>query len=142
AWRRRSTRASSSRPSLARGARLLLRREAETVFWSETWIDVRALLTLVADRLRRQRAFRYIELDSGWWEDRDLTIVNRLRCRVDIRALVEDHGEGRCLCRLRTRSRRMPVAAAVMLAIAAGGVPPAAGGIAPPRGAARPPAVA
>jgi hypothetical protein len=34
-----------------------------------------------------------------------LTIVNRLWSRLDIRSLVEDHGDGRCLCRLRMRSR-------------------------------------
>src|SRR5262249_15432685 len=79
AWRRRhaSVRPTGRAP-LSRGVRLLFCREAEKTFWSESWIDVRALLTIVADRLRRQRGFTYIELDHGWWEDRDLTIVNRL----------------------------------------------------------------
>ena len=120
AWRRRRSSASpNARSTFAPGARVLFRRQAETAFWSESWIDVRDLLTFVADRLRRQRAFRYIELDSGWWEDRDLTIVSRLWFRIDIRALVEDHGNGRCLCRLRTRSRIMPAAMPLAFAIAA-----------------------
>src|SRR5262249_57050047 len=121
AWRRRpaSVRPTGRAP-LSRGVRLLFCREAEKTFWSESWIDFRALLTIVADRLRRQRGFTYIELDHGWWEDRDLTIVNRLWFRVDIRALVEDHGGGRCLCRLRTRAPAPPGGTPPALALAAG----------------------
>ena len=48
---------------------------------------------------------RQIELDSGWWEDRDLTITNRTWFRLDVRALVEDHGGGHCLHRVAVRSR-------------------------------------
>ena len=120
AWgRRRPSVPLRPRTPFARGARLLLGREAEKSFWSESWIDVRALLTIVANRLRRQRAFRSIELDSGWWEDRDLTIVSRFWFRVDIRALVEDHGGGRCLCRLRTRAHVTPAAIPLVLGMAA-----------------------
>ena len=48
---------------------------------------------------------RHIELDSGWWEDRDLTIARRTWFRLHVRALVEDHGGGNCLHRLAVRSR-------------------------------------
>lgn len=118
------------RGAFAQGVRLLCCREVENTFWSESWIDVRTLLCAIADRLRRQRAVRYIELDSGWWENRDLTIVNRLGFRLDVRTLIEDHGGGRCLCRLRMRPRvtlaPWPLAAAIAMVIllhAAGAVP-------------------
>lgn len=91
--------------ALADGMRLLCGRELEKRFWSDSWIDVQVLLSAIADRLRQHRAIRHIELDSGWWEARDVTIVNRLGLPVDMRALVEDHGAGRSLCRLRIRLR-------------------------------------
>jgi GT2 family glycosyltransferase len=108
-----------ARGAFASGVRLVFRREVEKTFWSERWIDVRGLLLAVADRLRRQRAVRHIELDSGWWEDRDLTIVNRLWFRLDVRALVEEHGDGKCLCRLRMRSRVTASGVPLALALAA-----------------------
>jgi GT2 family glycosyltransferase len=125
----------AARAALADGVRLFFSRQREKAFWSEKWIDVSALLSAIADRLRRERRVRYIELDSGWWEDRDLTVVNRGWLRLDIRALVEDHGGGRCLCRLRMR---LPVTAAILplvLGIAAVTVLHRAGLIAWPLGA-------
>ena len=65
---------------------------------------------------------RQIELDSGWWEDRDLTIANRTWFRLDVRALVEDHGGGKCLHRVAVRSRLTAAAALPLLvAVAAAG---------------------
>jgi glycosyltransferase involved in cell wall biosynthesis len=90
---------------VADGLLLLLGRQVETSFWNERWLDAETFLHAVADRLRRQRAVRQIELDSGWWEDRDLTVVDREWLRFDVRALVEDHGGGRCVCRVGIRSR-------------------------------------
>jgi GT2 family glycosyltransferase len=107
-----------ARAAVAKGMRVFS-REVELTFWSECWIDVRGLLSGIADRLRRQRAVRSIELDSGWWEDRDLTIVNRVWFRLDVRALVEDHGHGRCLCRLRLRPRLTSAVVPVLLGITA-----------------------
>jgi O-antigen biosynthesis protein len=121
--------------AIVHGVRLFFCREVEKAFWSERWIDVRALLSAIADRLRRQRAVSHIELDSGWWEDRDLTILNRLWLRLDVRALVEDHGDGRCLCRLRMRSRVTAATFPLVLGIAAVVFLHAAGLIAWPLGA-------
>lgn len=87
------------------GLRLCLRLPVEKAYWSERWIDLAILLRAIADRLRQKRAVRHIELDSGWWEDRDLTIVDRSWFRLDLRALVEEHGGGRCLYRFAMRSR-------------------------------------
>jgi hypothetical protein len=88
-----------------RGVRLTLRQEVSTSFWSERWVDVDTIWSKVADCLRSQGAMGQIELDSGWWQNRDLTIVDRLRFRFDVRALVEDHGGGRCLHRFGIRLR-------------------------------------
>src|SRR5262249_37574906 len=118
AWRRRVP----STPPAARGplvdGTLLLFPGGERAFWSERWIDVGSLLALIADRLRPPRPFRYIELDGGWGGDPGLPLVDRLWCRVDIRALVEAHGGGTCLCRVRTRSRVAPLAIPPVLGIA------------------------
>ena len=97
--------------SIGHAVQLLFGREVEKAFWSEHWIDMRALFSSIADRLRRQRAARQIELDSGWWEDRDLTVLDRPWFRLDLRALVEDHGHDKCLCRVRMRAQvtGMPV---------------------------------
>jgi GT2 family glycosyltransferase len=124
---RRTADPPASREPFSHAVQLLFGREVEKAFWSEQWIDVRAMFSSIADRLRRQRAVRQIELDSGWWEDRDLTVLDRPWLRLDVRALVEEHGQGRCLCRIRMRAQAtailvpmMAAFAAVMLADAAG----------------------
>ena len=102
------------------GVRLCLRRPVERALWSEQWMEARTLVLAIADRLRRQRIVRNVELDSGWWQDRDLTMVDQAGFKVDVRALVEDHGGGRCLCRLALRSRMtatLPVAFASIAAV-------------------------
>jgi hypothetical protein len=71
----------------------------------------------MADCLRRQRIVKNVELDSGWWEDRDATLVDQAWFRLDIRTLIEDHGAGRCLCRVAMRSR---VTATPLLALVSG----------------------
>jgi len=135
AYRRPSSSPPVARAAIAHGVRLFFYQEVAKDFWSERWIDVPALLSAIADRLRRQRAVRHIELDSGWWEDRDLTIVNRVYFRLDVRALVEDHGNGRCLCRLRMRSRMTAAIVPFVLSVATVILLHAAGVIAWPIGA-------
>jgi glycosyltransferase involved in cell wall biosynthesis len=98
--------------------RLFLSLPAERSYWSERWVDIAALLRGLADRLRQQRAVRQIEIDSGWWEDRDLTVVPRGWFRLDVRGLVEDHGGGKCLHRFAVHSR-LTTAAALPLLVAA-----------------------
>jgi GT2 family glycosyltransferase len=76
---------------------------AEHTFRCAGRIDRHAFLHATADRLRRNRAARRIELDTGWWEDRDLSI-DRAWLRVDVQTLVEDRNGG-CFCRMAMRSR-------------------------------------
>jgi GT2 family glycosyltransferase len=99
--------------------RLLLSFPVERSYWSQRWIDVAHFLESTAHRLRQQRAVRLIELDSGWWQDRDLTITNYTWFRLNVRALVEDHGGGNCLHRVAI-SARPTAAAAASLFVAAG----------------------
>jgi hypothetical protein len=107
-----------SAPSdLADAVRLSLHREVERTFWSERWIEARHVLSALADRVRCQGIVRNVETDSGWWEDRDMTIVDQAWFRLDVRALVEEHESGKCLCRLAMRPR---ITAAPLLALAAG----------------------
>ena len=90
-------------------------RPVETSYWSERWIDVADLLRSTANRLRRQRAVRQIEIDTGWWEDRDLTVTNRTWFRLDVRAMLEEHGAS-CLCRVAVRPRLTTAVALPLLA--------------------------
>jgi GT2 family glycosyltransferase len=102
-------RAAASRTALADladGIRLLLRRRVERTFWSERWLEARTVLCALTDRVRHQRMVKNVELDGGWWEDRDATIVDQAGFRLDVRALVEDHGSGKCLCRVAMRARQ------------------------------------
>ena len=98
--------------------RLLFYRDVQKTFWCDRRIDVGVLLSAVADRLRRVRVVKQIDLDDGWWEDCDLTIVDWCGARFDAQALVEDHGDGRCLCRLRIRSRVISAAVPLMCGLA------------------------
>ncbi len=113
-------RAAASRTALghlADGIRLVLRRRVERTFWSERWMEARTVLCALAERVRHQRMVKNVELDGGWWEDRDATIVDQAWFRLDVRALVEDHGSGKCLCRVAMRAR---LSVAPLLALASG----------------------
>jgi hypothetical protein len=84
--------------------RLIGDAAVERMFWSGAWIDRSVVLAAIARLVRRRRPSVQIALDEGWWENRDLTIDHG-SVRLDVQALVEDHGDGRCLCRLRARAR-------------------------------------
>jgi hypothetical protein len=86
-------------------------------FWSETWTTVDALLTRIVGRLRTIRVGRGLQVDDGWRTDRDISIGVGMWGWVHLRALVEDHGTGRCLLRVRLQLRPR-VAAVVLLAVA------------------------
>ena len=115
--RRRSPRSPVASVTLADGLRLASGRELEQRFWSERWLDIHHVLSTIAERLRHHRAIRHIEVDSGWWEARDVIIVNRLGHLLDMRAVVEDHGGGRSLCRLRVRLRHGVAIVPLLLAV-------------------------
>jgi O-antigen biosynthesis protein len=86
-----------------RSALLLLGGSAQRTFWSERWVSHSALLTEVAGVLRAARPARPIEVDDGWRASRDLSIAVRRWGWLHLRALIEEHADGRCLLRVETR---------------------------------------
>jgi hypothetical protein len=111
-------------PALAAPARMrrrpltLLLGTGECRFWSQTWMGVDALLTSVVERLRTARFGRGVHVDDGWRSDRDISVGLGVWGWVDMRALVEDHGAGKCLCRVRLQLRLRP-GTMLLLALAA-----------------------
>jgi len=96
------------RPSLreAAGALLLLSGTVtEDLFWSETWTSADRLLSQLTDWLRRSRAVHSIEIDDGWSDDRDVSVLVGRWAWLDVRALAEEHGSGRTLIRVSTHLR-------------------------------------
>src|SRR5262249_8213375 len=84
---------------------LLLGRSGERCFWSETSATGDALLARVVERLRIARFGRGIQVDDGWRPDRDISVAVGDWGWAHVRALVEDHGTGRCLFRTRVHVR-------------------------------------
>ncbi|HKE88069.1 MAG TPA: glycosyltransferase [Vicinamibacterales bacterium] len=108
---------------------VLLGRPARRTFWSEVWTTADALLARTVERLRARRVGHRIQVDDGWRADRDLSVALGSWAWAHVRTLVEDHGTGRCLLRVRldVRLRVSAVAlvgalvSAVLLARAYGG---------------------
>ena len=84
---------------------LTVGRSLERQFWCETWQQLDAILRGVTDRLRSSRAVSLIEIDDGWRADRDVSVSIGGLAWVHLRALIEDHGGGKCLLRVSTRLR-------------------------------------
>jgi DNA-binding beta-propeller fold protein YncE len=96
------------RPSLTEAKRALLLISGgvpEDRFWSETWTSAARVLAQVTDWLRRSRSVRTIEIDEGWADDRDVSILVGQWAWIDVRVLVEEHAAGRSLVRVSTHLR-------------------------------------
>jgi GT2 family glycosyltransferase len=114
-------------PAMARDMRnqrrsvaLVMGRSVHCRFWSETWASGDALLARIVARLRGLRLGRDIQIDDGWRPDRDVSVALGLWAWAHLRALVEDHGTGRCLLRIRIEVRpRVAAGAVVALTLAA-----------------------
>jgi sugar lactone lactonase YvrE len=109
------------RPSLREACRALLIVSGgitEDRYWSETWTTADRVLSQLTDWLRRSRAVRVIEVDDGWSDDRDVSVLVGRWSWLDVRALVEEHGGGKSLLRVTTHLRptSFGIAAAVVLA--------------------------
>jgi GT2 family glycosyltransferase/sugar lactone lactonase YvrE len=85
--------------------RLLIGGQSERQFWSEAWLDSSLILTDVSGVLRASRPAPLIEVDDGWRADRDLSLDVGGWGRLHVRALVEEHAQGRCLLRIGARLR-------------------------------------
>jgi len=96
------------RPSLreaGRGLALLSGTVIEDCFWSESWTSADRFLSRLTDWLRRSRAVRSIEIDDGWSDDRDVSVIIGRWGWIDVRALAEEHGGGKTLVRVGTHLR-------------------------------------
>jgi GT2 family glycosyltransferase/sugar lactone lactonase YvrE len=119
------------RPSFSEARRalvLLSGNVTEDRFWSETWTTAANVLAQLVDWLRRSRAVRVIEVDEGWSQNRDVSVLVGRWAWLDVRALVEDHG-GKSLLRISTHLRPTSFgaltaifSAAALLAAASAGV--------------------
>ena len=94
-----------SRREAARGLALLAGTVIEDCFWSESWTSADHFLSRLTDWLRRSRAVRAIEIDDGWSDDHDVSVIIGRWGWIDIRALVEEHGGGKTLVRIGTHLR-------------------------------------
>jgi O-antigen biosynthesis protein len=96
-----------------RAFRLLTGARLEDCFWSESWADTESLLTRFTDGFRRSRAVQTLEIDHGWSGDRDVSIGIARSLWLTVLALVEDHGAGKCLLRIRIQLRLTALGAAL-----------------------------
>jgi hypothetical protein len=101
-------------------------------FWSETPVSGDALLDEIVLGVRRRRAVPYVEVDPGWWTERDLSVPVLPLVRLDLRSLVEHHGGGRCLVRVRLRLHAAWRLAAGAALLAGAGWAIAGPGVGPP----------
>ncbi len=95
-------------PSIADGWRALLLISGSVIenrYWAEVWTSAEHYLTRLTTALRRSGAVRTVVVDEGWSDDRDVSVFVGRWGWLDVRALVEDHGSGKCLLRLSTHLR-------------------------------------
>ena len=95
-------------PSLADAWRALLLISGSVIenrYWAEVWTSADHYLTRLTTALRRSPALRTVVVDEGWSDDRDVSVFVGRWGWLDVRALVEDHGSGKCLLRLSTHLR-------------------------------------
>ena len=107
-----------SRREAGRALALLAGTVIEDSFWSEAWTSGDRFLSRLTDWLRRSRAVRSIEIDDGWSEDRDVSVIIGRWGWIDIRVLAEEHGAGKTLVRVGTHLR--PTTFGVVSSVALG----------------------
>src|SRR5262249_11989607 len=89
---------------IAAALKLLLGDTLTARFWGESWTSIETVLGGVVKELRAA-GVRTIAVDDGWEHDRDVSVGLGPWARVDLRALVEEHAQGRVLLRVATRLR-------------------------------------
>lgn len=91
--------------------RLLAGEKLQSRFWGETWTGAESVLHGIVKELRATRAVASIAVDDGWQHDRDVSLGLGPWARLELRALVEEHAQGRVLLRVATRLRLTGVGA-------------------------------
>ena len=107
-----------SMSELRRSLVLITGSVIEDRFWSETWTSADRILSQLTEWLRRSRAVRSIEVDEGWSDDRDVSVLAGRWAWLDVRALVEEHAGGKVLLRISTHLR--PTSFGVVSAVGLG----------------------
>jgi GT2 family glycosyltransferase len=95
--------------------RLLAGETLHARFWSETWTSSENVLHGLVRELRATRAVSSIAVDDGWQHDRDVSVGLGPWARLDLRALVEEHAQGRVLLRVASRLRLSGVGALALV---------------------------
>jgi GT2 family glycosyltransferase len=88
---------------VARTLYLVARGTIELRFWAQHWIGAEALLTKMVGRLRESRLTRALEIDDCWLTSRDIRVAIGPFGWLDLLVLVENHGAGKSLVRVRHR---------------------------------------
>ncbi len=97
-----------ARPEFGRAIRLMFRRQDRMALWSERWVDRAGLLTRITRGLQSRAVGRAIDAHDTWQQERDLAVATGRWGWLDLRTLLEEHGEGRCLFRVSARHRLAP----------------------------------
>lgn len=108
------------RPAIGRAIRLLCHGQDRMELWSERWVDRAALLTRITRGLHARAVGREIDAHDTWQQERDLAVATGRWGWLDLRTLLEEHEEGRCLFRVGVRHRLAPFGAAVGMLVGAG----------------------
>jgi hypothetical protein len=90
---------------IIRSARLALGGIDVRRFWSEAWVDHTHLLNEMVGVVRAARPAPPVEVDDGWRPDRDFSVAVGRWGWLRVQALVEEHAQGKCLMRVRSRLR-------------------------------------
>ena len=88
--------------------------------WSERWVDRADLLTRITRGLQTRAVGRAIDAHDTWQQERDLAVATGRWGWLDLRTLLEEHEEGRCLFRVSARHRLAPFGAMVGMLTGAG----------------------
>ena len=85
--------------------RLLAEAGVRRSFWSSSWVAHSSVLSELVGELRAARPAQVVDVDEGWRPDRDLSLGVGRWGWLHVRSLVEEHEDGACLLRVRTRLR-------------------------------------
>ena len=103
-----------------RAIRLMCRGQDRMELWSERWVDRADLLTRITRGLETRAVGRAIDAHDTWQQERDLAVATGRWGWLDLRTLLEEHEEGRCLFRIGARHRLAPFGTMVGMLTGAG----------------------
>ena len=93
------------RERLQRVFALVFSRGRDQAYWSERWLSAERVLSQCTAALALAWTVDAITVDDGWSPDLDISVAAMCWAALDVRVLVEEHSQGRCLLRIATRLR-------------------------------------